>query len=261
MINRNAASREKSASLSSPPMSPNANNGSSALQLDGISIEIQRKQIKNLYLAVKPPDGRVVLSAPVFASCAAIEAFARSKLPWLKHQLNRLAQHPPAQPLQYVSGELLPVWGQLLPLVVLEQHERNGCFLQDGQVLLSLKQAATLQQRQQYVLELYRRLLKQEAARLFPVWEAKTGLYCTSWQCKAMRTRWGSCNVRARRIWLSVYLASRPLCCLEYVILHELAHLKVANHGPQFTAILDRYLPTWRDHRQLLNGQALSSIQ
>ena len=100
--------------------------------------------------------------------------------------------------------------------------------------------------------EWYREQLKAEAGKRLPEWEKRTGLYCDSWQTKNMKTRWGTCNPNARRIWLSVQLAKKPVECLDYVILHELTHLKVRNHGKDFWQAVERYMPDWRERRKLL---------
>lgn len=90
-----------------------------------------------------------------------------------------------------------------------------------------------------------------------PKWEKITGLKCSSWQSEYMTTKWGSCNTATRKIWLNLQLAKKPIECLEYVILHELAHLKVKNHGAEFVAILEQYMPNWRERRQDLNDSKL----
>ena len=97
-------------------------------------------------------------------------------------------------------------------------------------------------------------------AKYLPKWEKTTGLYCSSWQSQYMTTKWGTCNPTSKKIWLNIQLAKKPIECLEYVILHELAHLKVHNHGPEFTAILDQYMPCWRDHRCRLNDSTLDYL-
>ena len=101
--------------------------------------------------------------------------------------------------------------------------------------------------------EWYRPILKAKIAELLPALEAQTGLYCSEWRVKDMKTRWGSCNITKKRIWLYLKLVQYPPECLEYVILHELIHLKVPNHSADFYAELDQYMPDWQMRRKLLN--------
>ena len=100
-----------------------------------------------------------------------------------------------------------------------------------------------------------REALAARITELLPKWESITGLYADSWHIRNMTSRWGSCNILKKRMCFNLQLAARPNDCLEYVILHELAHLKEAGHGPKFKAILDFYMPDWRDVRKKLNGK------
>ena len=109
--------------------------------------------------------------------------------------------------------------------------------------------------------EWYRKQLQNETERRLPVWEERTGLFCAEWKTKYMKTRWGSCNPGVRRIWLNVQLAKHPVACLDYVILHELAHFVERSHGPKFVAVLDEYMPTWRSVRKELNTGPLDYIR
>lgn len=125
---------------------------------------------------------------------------------------------------------------------------------------MTVRKESTAKQRQAYVNEWYRVLLKEKIELYLPKWEQITGLYCDSWQTKYMTTRWGTCNTATKKIWFNLQLAKKPVECLEYVMLHELAHLKVRNHGKDFIAILDKYMPYWRETRKLLNELKLDYL-
>ena len=73
-----------------------------------------------------------------------------------------------------------------------------------------------------------------------------------------MKTKWGTCNVAARRIWLNLELSKKPVQCLEYVVIHELAHLIERHHNDRFISIIDQHLPQWRLHRKELNSAPLA---
>lgn len=136
----------------------------------------------------------------------------------------------------------------------------NAFTLSGDTAILTVRKESSPKQRESFVNEWYRNLLKQEVAKYLPKWEKTTGLYCSSWQSKYMTTKWGTCNPTSKKIWLNLQLAKKPIECLEYVILHELAHLKVHNHGPEFTAILDQYMPYWREHKRRLNDSPLDYL-
>ena len=207
-----------------------------------------------------PPDGRVRVSAPTQLTDEAITMFVRTKLGWIKKQQEKFQQQPRQSERQYVSGETLYVWGKQYFLQVEYSYKGNALTLSGDKAILTVRKESSPKQRGSFVNEWYRSLLKQEVAKYLPKWEKTTGLYCSSWQSKYMTTKWGTCNPTSKKIWLNIQLAKKPIECLEYVILHELAHLKVHNHGPEFTAILDQYMPYWRDHRCRLNDSTLDYL-
>ena len=223
------------------------------MQICGISVEIIKKQIKNMHLYVLPPDGRVRVTAPVSLPENDIEMFVRAKLNWIKkHQ--EIFKNRPVQPeRQYASGETLYLWGKPFCLQVENGGRKNNLALSGNEAILTVRGESMVAQREKFVNEWYRDILKKKISEILPIWEKITGLYCSGWQTKNMKTRWGTCNTQTRKIWLNLQLAQKPPECLEYVILHELSHLKVKNHGPRFIAVLDKYMPSWRERKKLLN--------
>lgn len=228
--------------------------------VSNISVEVIRKNIKNMHLSVLPPDGGVRVSAPTQLTDEAITMFVRTKLGWIKKQQEKFQQQPRQSERQYVSGETLYVWGKQYFLQVEYSYKGNALTLSGDKAILTVRKESSPKQRESFVNEWYRNLLKQEVAKYLPKWEKTTGLYCSSWQSKYMTTKWGTCNPTSKKIWLNLQLAKKPIECLEYVILHELAHLKVHNHGPEFTAILDQYMPYWREHKRRLNDSTLDYL-
>ena len=228
--------------------------------ISNIPVEVVRKNIKNMHLSVLPPDGRVRVSAPTQLTDEAITMFVRTKLGWIKKQQEKFQQQPRQSERQYVSGETLYVWGKQYFLQVEYSYKGNALTLSGDKAILTVRKESSPKQRESFVNEWYRSLLKQEVAKYLPKWEKTTGLYCSSWQSKYMTTKWGTCNPTSKKIWLNLQLAKKPIECLEYVILHELAHLKAHNHGPEFTAILDQYMPYWREHKRRLNDSTLDYL-
>ena len=225
--------------------------------ISDIQIEIIKKDIKNMHLSVLPPDGKVRVSAPNNLSDESIIMFVKTKLGWIKKQQEKFELQPRQSEREYVSGETLYVWGHQYFLQVEYNQKKNSLVLEGNKAILSVRKESTAKQREKFVNEWYRSLLKTEVEKYLPKWEAITGLYCDSWQSKYMTTKWGTCNTSTRKIWLNLQLAKKPIECLEYVILHELAHLKVKNHGPDFVAILDLYMPYWRECKKMLTDSKL----
>ena len=227
------------------------------IEISGIKIEIQKKNIKNLHLAVLPPDGKVRVSAPMHLSDESITMFIRTKLGWIKKQQAKFERQPRQSEREYVSGETLYLFGQQYFLRVEYSYKGNSLVLEGNEAILTVRKESNAKQREAFVNEWYRSKLKEKIEIYLPKWERITGLYCDSWQTKYMTTRWGTCNTNTRKIWLNLQLAKKPIECLEYVILHELAHLKVRNHGVEFIVILDQYMPYWRSIKKTLNDSLL----
>ena len=221
--------------------------------ISGIPIDIQKKNIKNMHLQVKPPDGHVVISAPLSVDDKAIEVYARTNLGWIRKQIEKYQQQLRCDKRQYVSGETMYIWGRQYFLSFVSNSQRNSFEIQGDKVILSMRENSTVKQREKYVREQYRMLLKKEIERILPKWERITGLYCDSWQTKYMTTRWGTCNVEKKKIWINLQLVQKPMNCLEYVILHELIHLIERTHNSVFISYMDRYMKDWRTIRKELN--------
>lgn len=223
----------------------------------GIPIDIQKKNIKNMHLQIKPPDGHVVISAPLSMDDKAIEVYARTNLSWIKKQIEKFQQQPRSAKRQYVSGETMYIWGKQYYLSFVPDAQKNSFEIQGDKVILSMREDSTVKQRENYVREQYRSLLKVEIERLLPKWEQITELHCESWQTKYMVTRWGTCNTEKKKLWFNLQLAQKPIECLEYVILHELIHLRERTHNSTFIAYMDMYMKNWRAVRKELNDSRL----
>ena len=230
------------------------------LNISGISIEVCKKSIKNMHLYVKPPNGYVTVSAPLSMGDEAIERFVRTKVGWIKKQVAKFDEQPRQSEREYISGETLYVWGIQYYLQT-NYGNRNSLVLSGDKAVLTVRKESTAKQRETFVHEWYRELLKSEIMRTLPKWEKITGLKTKSWQTKYMTSRWGTCNIKTGKIWLNLQLAKKTPECLEYVILHELVHLVEKTHNERFIFLMDKYLPMWREVKITLNGQVLDYME
>ena len=225
-----------------------------------IPVEVVKKKIKNMHLSVLPPDGKVRVSAPETLSDESIVMFVRTKIGWIRKQQEKFELQPRQSERQYVSGETLYVWERQFFLQVEYSYKGNSLVLVGDKAILTVRKESTAKQRENFVNEWYRTLLKAEVEKYLPKWERITGLKCSGWQSKYMTTKWGTCNTSTGKIWLNLQLAKKPIECLEYVILHELIHLKVRNHGPEFVTEMNRYMQNWREIRNQLNESKLDYL-
>lgn len=224
------------------------------LIIDQIPVTVIRKQIKHMHLYVKAPDGRVEVTAPMRMSTAVITEFVHSKNHWIREKQAEIVSRPRPEKRQYRSGESLYLWGERYELQVFGGG-KYSLTIKDQTAYFTVCAGSTAQQREHYVKEWYREVLKERIAERLPVIEEQTGLHCSGWQTKDMTTRWGTCNTTTKKIWLSLWLVKRPLICLDYVILHELVHTKIRNHGADFAAMMSYYMPNWKEIRILLNTE------
>lgn len=210
-----------------------------------------------MHLYVYPPEGKVRVSAPKSISDDVIEGFVTAKIGWIKVQQKKFKDQPRRIERRYVSGETIYVWGKQYCLLVKHDKKQNSIILAGDRAILNVRKGSTINNRISFVNEWYREDLKREIERRIGKWENATGLYCDSWQTKNMTTRWGTCNPETKKIWINLQLAKKPYRCLEYIILHELLHLKHRNHGKNFIDAMDNYMPNWRIIKKELNDKAL----
>ena len=220
----------------------------------GIEATVLRKKVKNLRVTIVPPDGEVRVSAPKLLPEAVIRAFLTDKADWIRTHVERVKKAHANEPTQFESGETVRLFGQVYPLTVLKNQKKNGVTIDAGRIVLSLKGDAPKEKREAILNDWLRERLKAEIEHFLPLWSDYTGLVPSAWAVRDMSSRWGSCNTGTRKINLNLQLVHYPLICLEYVILHELCHIKVHGHGPDFKALLDRWMLDWKARRKLLNG-------
>ncbi|GAA4012688.1 SprT family zinc-dependent metalloprotease [Hymenobacter fastidiosus] len=224
------------------------------LQIDDLHIELVRKNIRSLRLTVYAPDGRLRVAAPLRTPEATIHEFITARRAWIqKHQQQFGARTRPAA-LNYEAGETHFYQGRPH---LLQLHPAPGAarvVRSDEADVLNLYAPAgsTREQREKALTTWYRARLKEQLPALVAHWEAVVGVRVQAWAVKQMRTRWGTCNIRAQRIWLNLELIKHPTVCLEYVVVHELVHLHERLHNPRFWGLMDQFMPAWRPARQAL---------
>lgn len=229
------------------------------ITVSGLSVEIVRKPIKNLHLGVYPPRGRVRVAAPLAVDDEAVRLAVIGKLRWIKRQRAKFQAQPRQSERCMVSGESHYFLGRRYRLRV---HETTGALriTLRGKATLDLfvRPETTTERREQVLHDFYRAELKRLVPELLEKWQPKLGVEARAWGIKRMKTKWGTCNIEARRIWLNLELAKKPVQCLEYILVHELAHLHERHHNDRFTALLDQHLPSWRLLREELNQSVLA---
>jgi len=224
------------------------------ITIGGLAVEVVRKDIKNLRLGVYPPNGRVRVAAPRVVSDEAVRLAVIGRLDWIKRQQAKFADQPHQSQHEMVNGESHYFLGRRYQLRVLPYTGPPRIRCSDADFLdLFVRPETTAEQRRQFLECWYRARLRERIPPLLAQWQPVLGVRVTDWGIKKMKTRWGSCNIHARRVWFNLELAKQPVHCLEYVVVHELMHLLERNHGARFQALMDRHMPAWRSYREELN--------
>lgn len=224
--------------------------------LDGIVIDVVRKNIKNLYLSLDPEEGRPRISSPLRLSDAEISVFAATKLAWIKAHREKINRRNSRTRMRYVSGEHHSLFGQRYLLSLQRAQSANKVVLRDSSILeLHVRNPSNVVQRQRVLSEWYRGKLKERIPSLIAKWQPVIGVSVNHWGVKRMKTRWGSCNIGAGRIWVNLELAKKPEPCLQYIVVHEMVHLLERRHGKRFKKFMDSFLPQWRTIDDLLTQE------
>lgn len=229
------------------------------LTVRGLPVTVVRKAIKNLHLGVYPPYGRVRVAAPLAVSDEAVRLAVVGKLGWIKRQQANFSGQPRQSARKLVGGESHFFLGRRYRLrVVADDGAANVVLRNRGSLELHIRPDAPVSQRAQAMHRWYRQQLKLLIPPLLQKWQPILGVQVTACGIKKMKTRWGTCNTEARRIWLNLELAKKPVQCLEYILVHELVHLIERHHDDRFVDLMSQHLPQWRLHRQILNSEPLA---
>lgn len=227
------------------------------IEINGISIEVSRKPIKNMNLRIYPPDGLVKVSAPLSFSEHLIRQNLQEKSAWIHSQRERIRHRSSYREEALQTGATVEFKGKSHLLFIEEHHGPAHTEIQDELLYCYLHPNPTQAEIQLHLERWYRREMEALLPDLIQHWQQIISVNVEQWGIKKMRTRWGSCNTRARRIWLNLSLIKKPLSCLEYVLVHELVHLLEASHNHRFYALMTEFMPQWRDYQYLLEGKQI----
>jgi predicted metal-dependent hydrolase len=228
------------------------------IRVSGLPIQIVRKDIRNLHLGVYPPHGRVRVAAPLIVSNDAVRLAVISRLGWIKRQRAKFKGQPRQSEREMVSGESHYFQGRRYRLRVIESAGAAKVLVRNKSIIeLHARPETTARERELALQRWYRQQLKTLIPPLLEKWQTTLGIQVADWRIKKMKTKWGACSTKARRIWLNLELAKSPVQCLEYIIVHELVHFLVRHHNDQFTNYMDHTLPHWRLYREELNRSPL----
>jgi len=228
------------------------------INIGGVTVDVEFKDIKNVHLSVYPPTGRVRIAAPARMNLDTIRLYAIAKLGWIKKQQKKLQGQQRETPREYLDRESHYVWGRRYLLKVIEADAIPTVEIKHSQLVLTIRAGADTEKKADVVATWYRNQLRLAMSPLIAKWESLMGVKADRIFVQRMKTKWGSCNPHSRSIRLNSELAKKSPECLEYVIVHELAHLLEPTHNNRFVSLMDGFMPQWRQFRDGLNRAPLS---
>jgi len=228
------------------------------IQLGDIWVEVELKDIKNVHLSVYPPKGRVRIAAPNRMNLDTIRIYAISKLAWIKQQQKKFQAQVREAPREFLNREGHYYLGSRYLLKVIEHDAPPEITVKHKTIEMRVRPYTDMEKRHSLMDEWYRAQLKTLVPPIIAKWEKIMGVSLNEFAIKKMKTKWGTCNREAKRIWLNLELAKKPFQCIEYIVVHEMVHLLERNHNDKFIAHMNRFLSEWKDLRNELNKLPVS---
>jgi predicted metal-dependent hydrolase len=227
------------------------------MEVGQLKIQVVKKDIKNIHLTVYPPNGSVRLATPEKVSEETLRLYVVSRLGWIRKQQRRFQKQEREAPREFIQRESHYFFGKRYLLKIVENSSRSGISANGRYLVLESRSVTTIAKRQHDLLKWYRQQLKGQIPSLIANWEKKLGVSVDAWGVRQMKTKWGTCNIAAKRIWINLELVKKPVECLEFVIVHEMVHLLERKHNNRFHTLMDRYLPRWKVIKRQLNALPL----
>lgn len=230
-----------------------------SIDIGDCTIDIVRKNIKHLHLSVYPPTGRIRIATPLNVDDETVRLFAISKLAWIKRNRRNFEKQEREAPRVFKERESHYFNGQRYLLRIKEHTGAPKIELKTKTYIdLFVKPTTTIAERKKLLNDWYRNALKSEIPEIIKKWEKIINVSVEDWGVKQMKTKWGTCNIEAKRIWLNLELAKKPTICLEYIIVHEMIHLLERHHNAHFIMYLDKFMPKWKLNKEELNKLPVS---
>lgn len=228
------------------------------MQVANLDVLVVRKPIKNLHLSVLPPIGKVRVSVPLKTKDDTIQMFLATKLSWIKKQRMKFMAQKRQTRREYIAGESHYFMGKRYRLEVIYTNKHSSvCLKGKNKIVLHTQPNSSREYREKVITEWYRDELKKQIPDLIKKYQKRVRVKVNSWGVRKMKTRWGTCNVKTKRVWFNLELVKKPSHCLDFIIVHELTHLLEKNHNDKYKKYMNRFMPNWRQYKEELNSLIL----
>lgn len=235
---------------------------SNEIIISDITIKIKRKHnLKNLYIRVNPPKGDVEVSSPTSVGDDEIKLFLLKRMPEISKVRKRMQDQERQSKREFVSGESHYLWGKLYRLQVIHQGGKYNITKYPRKIIMTIPEGTDTKIREKLMNNWYRKELTRVLESFIPDCEEKTKVNANEYKIKNMKTKWGTCNIDKKRIWINLQLVKKPMECLQYVLIHELVHLIEKNHTNKFYALVEEFYPTWKEAKKSLDTMPLECLE
>ncbi len=231
------------------------------ITLQKLKIDTIRKDIKNIHLGVYPPKGEIRVSVPLDTNDETLRLFLISKTSWIKKQQRKFSQQKRQTSRKYTAGESHYLFGKEYRLKIISTKESSKIIIKKTSMDLYLKSNYTVLEKEKIFEKFYRQELEKVIPKLLKKWESKVDVKSKQIKTRKMKTKWGSCDTKKKQILLNLELAKKPFHCIDYVLVHELVHLKERKHNDRFIELLESAYPKWQEHKEELNQGILSHFE
>lgn len=226
---------------------------SNRIAIGDLRVAVVRKEIKNLHLSVLPPEGKVRVAAPPHIKLDTIRVFVISRLAWVKRQQFKMQAQERETPRHCLDRESHCVWGRRRLMRRLEHDAAPVIKLERNRLEIWVRPGADESACRSLLDAWYRAQLRAALPAIVSKWQPEMGVQVGRVFVQRMKTKWGSCNPATGAIRLNTDLAKKPIECLEYIVVHEMAHLLEPTHNDRFIELMNRFMPQWQQVRAALN--------
>lgn len=220
------------------------------IKVEEIEAEVAKKDVRRINMRVYS-DGKIILSVPKRMNDDEIESFVCERLDWIrKAKENLFVQNKASLIFDFEKDETVFLFGKEFEL------EKNplllpGVYKSERKITVGTKNLSS-EKTKKLLDNYFKKLLFGVLSPFVLKWEKITGLNASSWSIKKVKSYWGKCKVTEKELFFNQHLVHYPQECLEYVVLHELAHIKYPNHQKEFKAFLSKHMPDWKRKSNIL---------
>ena len=225
---------------------------------------VQRKNVKNINLKVNL-DKKVTMSIPMKMEIEIAKQFVKDKAEWIKKQQNYYDTFAEIKEnINFEAGETVYLLGKQYKMKIVED-EKNYIIINNKYFEIHIKEKYI--ENKKYIRKVYDKWLKEYANGIlyeliikYQSTLKKYNIKIPKVEIRQMKSRWGSCIPSNNKVIFNLSLIKTPICCIEYVVLHELSHFKYQNHSKSFYNFVTIFMPDWKERKKILDEEFMGVV-